>query len=58
MTAEIQGYKNAPETIKTAILRAQYAAAKSANIQQAYGCATNKTSADMLSQALRGAASH
>ena len=34
MTPEITGYREAVQTIKTAILQAQYAAAKSANAQQ------------------------
>lgn len=34
MTPEIMGYREAVQTIKTAILQAQYAAAKSANAQQ------------------------
>lgn len=34
MTSEITGYREAVQTIKTAILQAQYAAAKSANAQQ------------------------
>lgn len=34
MMSEIMGYREAVKTIKTAILQAQYAAAKSANAQQ------------------------
>ena len=34
MMSEITGYREEVQTIKTAILRAQYAAAKSANAQQ------------------------
>ncbi len=34
MTSEITGYREAVQTIKTAILQAQYAAVKSANAQQ------------------------